>query len=104
MIRRPPRSTLFPYTTLFRSAAIRVERLIAQMAVGVDQVRPPRQGDGSGVPPPRGPRPGGGGGAGGGRRSPPPRRDRPPRAGSPRTPPAPARPPPLPVPHGPRRA
>src|SRR2546426_2741066 len=23
MIRRPPRSTLFPYTTLFRSAAIR---------------------------------------------------------------------------------
>src|SRR5256885_3184087 len=49
MIRRPPRSTLFPYTTLFRSAAIRVERLIAQMAVGVDQVRPPRQGHGSAV-------------------------------------------------------
>src|SRR5258708_18623120 len=24
MIRRPPRSTLFPYTTLFRSAALRV--------------------------------------------------------------------------------
>src|SRR3712207_8897022 len=24
MIRRPPRSTLFPYTTLFRSAAVRV--------------------------------------------------------------------------------
>src|SRR2546425_8708036 len=33
MIRRPPRSTLFPYTTLFRS------RRIAQMAVGVDQPR-----------------------------------------------------------------
>src|SRR3712207_7358292 len=26
MIRRPPRSTLFPYTTLFRSAADRLER------------------------------------------------------------------------------
>src|SRR2546430_7571815 len=26
MIRRPPRSTLFPYTTLFRSGAWRVER------------------------------------------------------------------------------
>src|SRR2546430_8836048 len=26
MIRRPPRSTLFPYTTLFRSLAYRVER------------------------------------------------------------------------------
>src|SRR3989442_6836724 len=28
MIRRPPRSTLFPYTTLFRSAARRLERLL----------------------------------------------------------------------------
>src|SRR2546430_12350880 len=27
MIRRPPRSTLFPYTTLFRSASIRQESL-----------------------------------------------------------------------------
>src|SRR2546430_6784851 len=27
MIRRPPRSTLFPYTTLFRSAAINQNRL-----------------------------------------------------------------------------
>src|SRR5256886_9754479 len=27
MIRRPPRSTLFPYTTLFRSAAEAVERV-----------------------------------------------------------------------------
>src|SRR3712207_7378440 len=27
MIRRPPRSTLFPYTTLFRSAAVAVEHL-----------------------------------------------------------------------------
>src|SRR5256885_6374048 len=30
MIRRPPRSTLFPYTTLFRSAGV-------QPAVGVDR-------------------------------------------------------------------
>src|SRR5262245_64631154 len=28
MIRRPPRSTLFPYTTLFRSAAIVGQRLV----------------------------------------------------------------------------
>src|SRR5687768_18486501 len=30
MIRRPPRSTLFPYTTLFRSAAKRDHRKIGQ--------------------------------------------------------------------------
>src|SRR5258707_6855449 len=29
MIRRPPRSTLFPYTTLFRSGDPRVERVVA---------------------------------------------------------------------------
>src|SRR2546422_6968903 len=35
MIRRPPRSTLFPYTTLFRS-----ERLLRiAVAVGADEVR-----------------------------------------------------------------
>src|SRR3990172_8555380 len=28
MIRRPPRSTLFPYTTLFRSAGVRAARAI----------------------------------------------------------------------------
>src|SRR2546427_7904203 len=27
MIRRPPRSTLFPYTTLFRSPAVNAERI-----------------------------------------------------------------------------
>src|SRR5688572_33370620 len=27
MIRRPPRSTLFPYTTLFRSTSIHIEEL-----------------------------------------------------------------------------
>src|SRR5256885_16866445 len=30
MIRRPPRSTLFPYTTLFRSAGLRVLRGVAE--------------------------------------------------------------------------
>src|SRR2546422_4086258 len=36
MIRRPPRSTLFPYTTLFRSNRLRLwkARLPGQMAVG----------------------------------------------------------------------
>src|SRR5258708_29537868 len=29
MIRRPPRSTLFPYTTLFRSGLIDTERVLA---------------------------------------------------------------------------
>src|SRR5258708_28760973 len=28
MIRRPPRSTLFPYTTLFRSESFRVEQVV----------------------------------------------------------------------------
>src|SRR5256885_16601193 len=32
MIRRPPRSTLFPYTTLFRSARDYILRLIEQLA------------------------------------------------------------------------
>src|SRR3712207_8315582 len=34
MIRRPPRSTLFPYTTLFRSG----ERPVAEAAAGRDHV------------------------------------------------------------------
>src|SRR3989442_2628276 len=33
MIRRPPRSTLFPYTTLFRSEVVRVE-VAADVGVG----------------------------------------------------------------------
>src|SRR3712207_7391071 len=39
MIRRPPRSTLFPYTTLFRSLSL--DRLAARViaAVGADPVR-----------------------------------------------------------------
>src|SRR5256885_4859044 len=35
MIRRPPRSTLFPYTTLFRSGAV-AEGLAGQRAHGAD--------------------------------------------------------------------
>src|SRR3712207_8472015 len=33
MIRRPPRSTLFPYTTLFRSLKIKYMRIIVQSRV-----------------------------------------------------------------------
>src|SRR5438067_10521830 len=36
MLRRPPRSTLFPYTTLFRSA--RADRLAVERRVLLDQV------------------------------------------------------------------
>src|SRR2546425_9064301 len=35
MIRRPPRSTLFPYTTLFRSADERAHRVAARKAPAV---------------------------------------------------------------------
>src|SRR3712207_8500001 len=39
MIRRPPRSTLFPYTTLFRSGRLGVDDLVAgRDEVGLDQV------------------------------------------------------------------
>src|SRR2546430_11138083 len=37
MIRRPPRSTLFPYTTLFRSSDLPDERSAVQMARSVLQ-------------------------------------------------------------------
>src|SRR2546427_8412995 len=38
MIRRPPRSTLFPYTTLFRSgAAVALGRLVHRRACGLGQ-------------------------------------------------------------------
>src|SRR3712207_7038556 len=39
MIRRPPRSTLFPYTTLFRSELVRRVLLHEALAVTVEQVR-----------------------------------------------------------------
>src|SRR3712207_8248983 len=35
MIRRPPRSTLFPYTTLFRSVEVPAERLIGSETGGL---------------------------------------------------------------------
>src|SRR3712207_8776891 len=36
MIRRPPRSTLFPYTTLFRSRSLTFEELIARLVPAED--------------------------------------------------------------------
>src|SRR3712207_7700678 len=39
MIRRPPRSTLFPYTTLFRSVAQRAASAASQLAVRALHVR-----------------------------------------------------------------
>src|SRR3712207_8648693 len=44
MIRRPPRSTLFPYTTLFRSMPLQLEVVTAERVVlsdVVDQVNVP---------------------------------------------------------------
>src|SRR2546430_7237656 len=38
MIRRPPRSTLFPYTTLFRSRRLAVQRAVMQLDRRSDQV------------------------------------------------------------------
>src|SRR2546428_4013010 len=41
MIRRPPRSTLFPYTTLFRSGALAVEMQAASLfAFGIARQAP----------------------------------------------------------------
>src|SRR3712207_9286173 len=36
MIRRPPRSTLFPYTTLFRSGPLRGDRFMPAFDPGLD--------------------------------------------------------------------
>src|SRR5690349_23192940 len=55
IIRRPPRSTLFPYTTLFRSACLREVRQGRRLAAlwhsrlqdGEGHHRPPRGADGS---------------------------------------------------------
>src|SRR5260370_28127285 len=48
MIRRPPRSTLFPYTTLFRSKKTRTSTGIMYAAV-TDGVRRPDQADAMGA-------------------------------------------------------
>src|SRR3989454_5532676 len=49
MIRRPPRSTLFPYTTLFRSAfrdhASREQRIAALRAGAWECIAPPHEAD-----------------------------------------------------------
>src|SRR5438128_5949785 len=42
MIRRPPRSTLFPYTTLFRSEAVRRVGVILQVAGPLGRAFAPR--------------------------------------------------------------
>src|SRR5258707_5975084 len=39
MIRRPPRSTLFPYTTLFRSGALRFRRCARGLPRGAHSLR-----------------------------------------------------------------
>src|SRR3712207_7685932 len=56
MIRRPPRSTLFPYTTLFRSVLLGAEQggedragVEPRHAQPVDRPVPPHQGRGLGV-------------------------------------------------------
>src|SRR2546422_3304949 len=49
MIRRPPRSTLFPYTTLFRSASSRRRRPHLLRVLLVVPARP-RAGDARGAP------------------------------------------------------
>src|SRR3712207_7336836 len=45
MIRRPPRSTLFPYTTLFRSHADPLRRLRRQVGLPLPHPRPRGPGD-----------------------------------------------------------
>src|SRR5260370_26498504 len=39
MIRRPPRSTLFPYTTLFRSRGIHVAYVLIDAVIDVPRMR-----------------------------------------------------------------
>src|SRR2546426_1355748 len=48
MIRRPPRSTLFPYTTLFRSEQVRIVRLPGEAAAMLERVCDPWCGFGRG--------------------------------------------------------
>src|SRR2546422_7371583 len=47
MIRRPPRSTLFPYTTLFRSLKIRADRTDDFVVVGFTRPKGSRSGFGA---------------------------------------------------------
>src|SRR5258708_11926081 len=41
MIRRPPRSTLFPYTTLFRSLLVHLELGVLKFKTGADRINHP---------------------------------------------------------------
>src|SRR3712207_7614119 len=52
MIRRPPRSTLFPYTTLFRSPLLHDGPVAAELVQGRVPVEPARRGEGVAPPPP----------------------------------------------------
>src|SRR2546430_11504071 len=45
MIRRPPRSTLFPYTTLFRSLRARPDLEAREMALQIDRQRGAQRGE-----------------------------------------------------------
>src|SRR3712207_7019110 len=49
MIRRPPRSTLFPYTTLFRSPLVEDDDALAHALDLADQVRVEQDGDPTGL-------------------------------------------------------
>src|SRR5690242_21143846 len=42
MVRRPPRSTLFPYTTLFRSLKDVVSHALSSTSCGMPRCAPPR--------------------------------------------------------------
>src|SRR5258708_7491511 len=44
MIRRPPRSTLFPYTTLFRSVGIEAKKMLGRTPDSLIAMRPMREG------------------------------------------------------------
>src|SRR5258708_15388558 len=44
MIRRPPRSTLFPYTTLFRSVGIEAKKMLGRTLDSLIAMRPMREG------------------------------------------------------------
>src|SRR2546422_3473358 len=43
MIRRPPRSTLFPYTTLFRSPVAGDDLVVAALLLGVEEIAADRE-------------------------------------------------------------
>src|SRR5690348_18007183 len=54
MIRRPPRSTLFPYTTLFRSAGGKRRGVVGHQSINIGKGRSaPSARDKAGLPPPQ---------------------------------------------------